>query len=41
MAQVTLEKVTKIYDNKFEAVKDADLEIRDKEFMVIGRTPPS
>ncbi len=35
MAQVTLEKVTKIYDNKFEAVKDADLEIRDKEFMVI------
>ena len=35
MAQVFLKDVQKIYDNGFEAVKDANLEIADKEFMVI------
>ena len=35
MAQVLLKQVRKVYDNKFEAVKNADLNIRDKEFMVI------
>ncbi len=35
MAQVILEKVTKIFDGHLVAVKDADLDITDKEFMVI------
>jgi multiple sugar transport system ATP-binding protein len=35
MARVLLEQVQKIYGNGFEAVKNADLDIRDKEFMVI------
>ena len=35
MAQVVLNKINKVYDNTFQAVTDADLEIVDKEFMVI------
>ncbi|MGZ9810281.1 ABC transporter ATP-binding protein [Pseudoroseicyclus sp. H15] len=34
MATVTFDKLTKRYDNGFEAVKGIDLEIRDNEFMV-------
>jgi len=35
MAQVVLENVTKIYDNKVVAVKDANLTVEDKEFVVL------
>lgn len=35
MAGVELKKVSKVYDNGFEAVKAIDLEIEDKEFMVL------
>ncbi len=35
MAEVILDKVCKIYDNKVMAVKDVCLEIRDREFMVL------
>ena len=35
MASVTLKDVCKIYDNNVMAVKHVDLEIRDKEFMVL------
>jgi multiple sugar transport system ATP-binding protein len=35
MAQVVLEKVNKIYDGKVHVVKDNDLTIADKEFMVL------
>lgn len=35
MANVTLEKVTKVYSNGFEAVHGIDLEIKDGEFMVM------
>ena len=35
MAQVTLSGIKKVYENKFEAVKNANLIIKDKEFMVI------
>lgn len=35
MASVELKKVTKIYPNGFEAVKGIDLDIEDKEFMVL------
>ncbi|WP_196160739.1 ABC transporter ATP-binding protein [Reinekea sp. G2M2-21] len=35
MANVTFEKVTKVYPNGFEAVHGIDLEIRDGEFMVM------
>lgn len=35
MARVFLENVKKIYDNGFIAVKEANLDIADKEFMVI------
>jgi len=35
MAKVQLEKVWKIYDNSFEAVKEADLIAEDKEFVVL------
>ena len=35
MAQVDLEKVTKVYDNKVLAVKDATLTVEDKEFTVL------
>ncbi|AEH51066.1 ABC transporter ATP-binding protein [Pseudothermotoga thermarum] len=35
MAQVELEKVTKIYDNKVVAVKEATFTVNDKEFCVL------
>jgi len=35
MAQVILEDISKVYDGGFEAVKGANLSIKDKEFMVI------
>lgn len=35
MAQVRLEHVWKIYDNKVEAVKDANVTVEDKEFTVL------
>ena len=35
MAQVKLRHVTKIYDNDVAAVKSADIEIQDKEFLVL------
>ena len=35
MAQVKLENIKKIYDGGFEAVRDVNLDIQDKEFMVI------
>ncbi len=35
MATVNLENVTKIYEGKVEAVKNANLDIKDKEFIVL------
>ncbi len=35
MATVSIRKLNKKYDNGFHAVKDVDLEIRDKEFIVL------
>jgi multiple sugar transport system ATP-binding protein len=35
VANVSIRKLNKKYDNGFHAVKDVDLEIRDKEFMVL------
>lgn len=35
MAQVLLNNITKVYGNSFTAVQNANLEIADKEFMVI------
>jgi multiple sugar transport system ATP-binding protein len=35
MANVTLEKVTKVYPNGLKAVSDLDLEVADGEFMVL------
>jgi multiple sugar transport system ATP-binding protein len=35
MATVTLEGVDKVYDNGFQAVHDLDLDITDKEFLVL------
>jgi multiple sugar transport system ATP-binding protein len=35
MANVTIKSLNKKYENGFHAVKDVDLEIRDKEFMVL------
>jgi multiple sugar transport system ATP-binding protein len=35
MAKVTIRRLNKYYDGGFHAVKDVDLEIRDKEFMVL------
>lgn len=35
MARVLLEQVQKVYENGFEAVKNVNLDIKDKEFMVI------
>ncbi len=35
MATVTLKGIKKVYDNKFTAVHDFDLEIADKEFIVL------
>lgn len=35
MAGVSLKSISKIYDNGFQAVKSIDLEIADKEFMIL------
>jgi multiple sugar transport system ATP-binding protein len=35
MAQVSIRRLNKKYDNGFHAVKDVDLEIHDKEFLVL------
>ncbi len=35
MAGVELERVTKIYENGFEAVKEVEIEVGDREFMVL------
>jgi len=35
VAPVSMEKVNKVYENGFHAVKDMDLDIRDGEFMVL------
>lgn len=35
MATVTLDKVNKIYENGYHAIHDLDLEIADKEFLVL------
>lgn len=35
MAGILLKKVTKIYPNKFKALENLDLEIKDKEFLVL------
>ena len=34
MASLSLEHITKVYPNGFEAVKDFNLEIKDKEFII-------
>jgi len=35
MAEVTLTNITKVYDGKVTAVRDVNVEIRDKEFVVL------
>ena len=35
MAEVTLKGVSKIYPGNVKAVKNIDLEIKDREFMVL------
>ena len=35
MATVTLDKVNKVYDNGYHAIHDLDLDIEDKEFLVL------
>ncbi len=35
MATVTLDKVNKVYENGFHAIHDLDLDIQDKEFLVL------
>ncbi|NOX90540.1 MAG: sn-glycerol-3-phosphate ABC transporter ATP-binding protein UgpC [Calditrichaeota bacterium] len=35
MASVVLENITKVYDNKVTAIKNANLKIKDKEFVVL------
>ncbi len=35
MAPITLDKVTKVYPNGFEAVHDLNLDVADGEFMVL------
>src|SRR5262245_37816455 len=37
MANVSIRRLNKKYDNGFHAVKDVDLEIRAKELLVLGR----
>ena len=34
MASLSLQKVSKIYENGYEAVKDFNLEIEDKDFII-------
>lgn len=36
MAQLSLQHIQKIYDNQVHVVKDFNLEIEDKEFIVFG-----
>jgi multiple sugar transport system ATP-binding protein len=35
MATVKLDKINKVYENGFHAIHDLDLEIADKEFLVL------
>ena len=35
MADIVFDKVTKRYDDGFEAVKSLDLDIQDGEFMIL------
>ncbi|MCD6531790.1 ATP-binding cassette domain-containing protein, partial [bacterium] len=35
MAEVFLEKVNKIYDNKVHVIKDVTLDVKDREFLVL------
>ena len=35
MAELTLKNITKVYDNQVKAVDDFNLEIADKEFIVL------
>jgi multiple sugar transport system ATP-binding protein len=35
MATVTMDKVNKVYENGFHAVKDMDMDVADGEFMVL------
>ena len=35
MARVRLENVSKVYDNGYQAVKEMNLDINDKEFVVL------
>ena len=35
MARITLDKVTKVYSNGFEAVHELDLDVAEGEFMVL------
>ena len=35
MATVSMDKVDKVYENGFHAVKDMDMEVADGEFMVL------
>jgi multiple sugar transport system ATP-binding protein len=35
MAEVTLQNITKVFDGDVVAVSDADIDVKDKEFMVI------
>ena len=35
MATVSMDKVNKVYENGFHAVKDMDMEVADGEFMVL------
>ena len=39
MATISLEQVTKIYPNGFEAIHELDLEVADGEFMVLVGPP--
>ena len=34
MASLSLQNISKIYENGFEAVKDFNLEIEDKDFII-------
>ena len=34
MASLSLKNICKVYDNGFEAVKDFNLEVEDKEFII-------
>lgn len=39
MAQLSLKHIQKIYDNRVHVVKDFNLEIEDKEFIVLSARP--